>query len=136
MENLELAWRRITTGDNANYKNLFRDIYYAYEVALIPNLTDLSQRLVGGSYVASKPERIYSPKASGLHRPISLLHIEDQIVLQAFANLAAIQTEKRRQPVQSSSVFSNIFQKQKSIFFVERWQVSFARFQDKTEQLY
>jgi len=48
MKNLELAWRRITTGGNYQYKRLYRPIYYAYEVALAKNLTDLRQRLLRG----------------------------------------------------------------------------------------
>ncbi len=88
-DNVELAWRRITTCGNHQYKRLYRSLYYAYEVALDSNLRDLRQRLLGGAYEPEHPERIYLPKASGLHRPLALLNIEDQIVLQAFANLAA-----------------------------------------------
>ena len=68
--NLELAWRRITTGGNYQYKRLYRSIYYAYEVALDRNLRDLRQRLLGGTFEARTPERIYVPKPSGLHRPL------------------------------------------------------------------
>ena len=64
--NLELAWRRITTGGNFQYKRLYRHIYYAYEIALGANLADLRQRLLGGAFAARHPERIYVPKASGL----------------------------------------------------------------------
>lgn len=81
LRNLELAWRRITTGGNYQYKQLYRSLYYAYEVALDANLRDLRQRLLGGAFEARHPERIYVPKASGLHRPLALLNIEDQIVL-------------------------------------------------------
>ena len=84
-KNLTLAWRRITTGGNYQYKHLYRPIYYAYEVALDANLADLRQRLLGGAFEPRHPARIYVPKASGLHRPLALLNIEDQIVLQAFA---------------------------------------------------
>ena len=45
-KNLRLAWRRITTGGNYQYKHLCRPIYYAYEVALDANLADLRQRLL------------------------------------------------------------------------------------------
>ena len=31
--NLRLAWRRITTGGNQQYKRFYRPIYYAYESA-------------------------------------------------------------------------------------------------------
>ena len=54
-QNLELAWHRITTGGNYQYKRLYRHIYYAYEVALDANLADLRQRLLGGAFEARVP---------------------------------------------------------------------------------
>ena len=60
--NLELAWRRITTGGNQQYKYLYRSLYYAYEVALKANLRDLRQRLLGGTFSPSHPKRIYVRK--------------------------------------------------------------------------
>ncbi|HQP38035.1 MAG TPA: hypothetical protein PLI95_22785, partial [Polyangiaceae bacterium] len=134
--NLELAWRRITTGGNHQYKRYFRPLYVAYEVALDSNLADLRKRLEGGSFTPRQPERIYLPKASGLHRPLSLLHIEDQIVLQAFANLAAKKLYPRRQPLQFKVVFSNILQRDNSIFFFKRWQETYAAFQRRIEKHY
>lgn len=127
--NLRLAWRRITTGGNQQYKRLYRGLYYAYEVALESNLTDLRQRLLGGTFVAQHPERMYIPKASGLHRPVTLLDLEDQIVLQAFANLAAARMQTRRAPLQFRVVFSNILEKPTSPFFFRRWQDTYAAFQ-------
>lgn len=134
--NLELAWRRITTGGNHQYKRLFRNLYVAYEVALDDNLADLRRRLLGGAFVARQPERIYLPKSSGLHRPLSLLHIEDQIVLQAFANLAARKLYPRRAPLQFKVVFSNILQRNSSIFFFKRWQDTYAAFQRRIHKHY
>lgn len=130
-KNLELAWRRITTGGNQHYKQFYRNLYLAYEVALEANLRDLRQRLLGGSFEACHPERIYVPKASGLHRPLSLLTIEDQIVFQAFANLAAKTMQTRRGPLQSKVVFSNILEKPDSIFFFRRWQETYRAFQKR-----
>jgi len=127
--NLKLAWRRITTGGNQQYKRLFRGLYYAYEVALEANLSDLRQRLLGGTFVAQHPERLYLPKASGLHRPVTLLDLEDQIVLQAFANLAAARMQSRRSHLQFRVVFSNILEKRDSLFFFRRWQETYAAFQ-------
>jgi Reverse transcriptase (RNA-dependent DNA polymerase) len=134
--NLELAWRRITTGGNHQYKRLFRHLYVAYEVALNDNLSDLRRRLVGGSFEPCQPERVYLPKSSGLHRPLSLLHIEDQIVLQAFANLAAKRLYPRREPLQFRVVFSNILQRNNSIFFFKRWQATYAAFQRRIRKHY
>jgi hypothetical protein len=136
MKNLELAWRRITTGGNYQYKRLYRPVYYAYEVALKQNLKDLRQRLRGGSFEARHPERIYVPKASGLHRPLALLSIEDQIVLQAFGNLAAKRMQKRRAPLQFKVVFSNILERPDSIFFFRKWQDTYGAFQRRIKKHY
>ena len=135
-KNLELAWRRITTGGNYQYKRLYRHLYNVYEVALADNLDDLRQRLLGGSFNPQSPERIYIPKASGLHRPLTLLNIEDQIVLQAFANLAAQKIQKRRSPLQFTTVFSNLLEKPDSIFFFRRWQETYSMFQEKINNYY
>lgn len=135
-QNLDLAWRRITTGGNYQYKRLYRPIYYAYEVALEANLADLRQRLLGGAFEPRHPERIYVPKASGLHRPLALLNIEDQIVLQAFANLAAKRMQKRRAPLQFKVIFSNILEKPHSIFFFRRWQQTYEAFQRRIKKHY
>lgn len=129
MPNLRLAWRRITTGGNHQYKRFFRNLYYAYEIALENNLKNLQERLRGGVFEASTPERIYLPKSSGLHRPLALLRIEDQIVLQAFANLAAKKLHKRRAPLQFRIVFSNLLQTSNSIFFFRQWQQTYGAFQ-------
>jgi hypothetical protein len=47
--NLELAWRRITTGINHQHKRYFRQLYYTYELALNANLRDLHQRNLPGA---------------------------------------------------------------------------------------
>jgi len=130
-QNLELAWRRITSGNNQQYKRFYRDLYYAYEVAVEANLRDLRSRLLGGTFVPSLPERIYVPKSSGLHRPLSLLGIEDQIVLQAFANLAAKRLQPRRAALQFKVVFSNILEKPGSIFFFRHWQQTYRDFEKR-----
>ena len=134
--NLQLAWKIISTGGNFQYKRLYRQLYYSYEIALENNLRNLGERLRGGSYKAFTPERIFIPKPSGLHRPITLLHIEDQIVLQAFANLAAKRMQKRRSALQLKSIYSNILQKNDSIFFFRKWQSTYAAFQRKIQENY
>ena len=136
LQNLNLAWRRITTGGNYQYKNLYRRIYYIYEVALNANLKDLRQRLLGGTFNACSPERIYLPKPSGLHRPLALLNIEDQIVLQAFANLAAKRMQSSRSELQFKVVYSNILEQPDSIFFFRRWQKTYNAFQQQIKMHY
>lgn len=134
--NLRLAWRRITTGSNLQYKRLFRSLYLAYEVALDANLLDLRERLIGGAFTPRHPERFYVPKASGLHRALGLLNIEDQIVLQALANLAARRVQARRAPLQFRAVFSNILTKPDNIYFFRRWQNTYRAFQERIRSHY
>lgn len=45
-KNLELAWRRITTGGNYQYKRLYRSVYNAYEVALEQQLRRTVERML------------------------------------------------------------------------------------------
>ena len=85
---------------------------------------------------ARNPERIYVPKPSGLHRPLALLHVEDQLVLQAFANLAAQRMQRHRAPLQFKVVFSNILEKPASIFFFRRWQDTYGAFQRRIRKHY
>ena len=134
--NLKLAWKRITTGANLQYKQSYRDLYSVYEVALDANLRDLRQRIIGGTFKPHPPERIYLPKPSGLHRPITLLHIEDQIVLQAFANLAAKKVHRHCAPLQFKVIFSSILQKPDSIFFFRKWQETYSAFQQRIRKQY
>lgn len=89
-------------------------------------MRELSRRLRENTYEPQEPIRIYTPKASGLQRPISLLHIEDQIVLQAFANLYARLLRERRKRVERKVVFSNFLNSDDSIFFVEEWRKGFS----------
>lgn len=134
--NLELAWRRITTGGNHQYKTYFRALYSAYELSLDHNLADLRQRVLAGTFEPRRATRVYLPKESGLHRPLTLLNLEDQIVLQAFANIAASRIYARRQPLQSQVVFSNILEAPNSIFFFRKWQDTYTAFQKRARRFY
>lgn len=126
--NLTLAWRRISTATNHQYKSIFRELYSAYELAAHDNIRRLNSRLKG-NWKPTSPERIYLPKPSGLQRPISLLHIEDQIVEQALANVIALKLATRRQRVEGQSVFSNVLAPSlDSIFFLKNWQVTYRLF--------
>jgi hypothetical protein len=74
--------------------------------------------------------RIYIPKSSGLLRPITLLAIEDQIVLQAIANKIALHIRARRRKVELKQVFSNCLERHaNSIFFLQDWRNSYQAFQ-------
>ena len=119
--NLHLAWRRIIASKDARYKNFFRPLLEAYELSLDENIRDLRQRIKNDVYVPKPPLRVYKPKPSGLQRPLSLLHVEDQIVLQAITNLVAEKLRSRRVRLENKNIFSNKLGGKASPFFLEDW---------------
>jgi hypothetical protein len=135
--NLTLAWGRITTGLNHQHKRYFRHIYAAYSTALRQNLADLSRRLRLGSYAPQEPTRLFLPKASGLQRPLTLLCVEDQIVLQAVANIFAARVLMVRRSLELKAVYSNVLTaKQDSIFFLRDWRDTYEAFTKRIRDLY
>src|SRR4030042_2229433 len=129
LSNLSLAWRRLTTTKDARYKNFFRHVYEAYELSWEANIKDLRKRLKYFTYTPTNPVRIYYPKASGLQRPITLLSLEDQIILQALANLFANKFRDVRQPLLGKAVFSNwLSHPNDSEFFLNDWQYGYKSY--------
>jgi retron-type reverse transcriptase len=132
IQNLKLAWRRINTGKNLQYKRFFREFYLVYEGAVDDNLKELHKKLLSRVWIPNYSARIYLPKPSGLQRPISLLGIEDQILLQAISNGFAKKLSAKRKLVELKTVFSNKLSESKdSIFFTEQWQGTYRAFQNK-----
>ena len=132
--NLKLAWRRVSTSGNISYKRFYRSIYLAYELAVDDNLKLLHKKLQG-SWEPTKPVRVYIPKSSGLQRPITLLPLEDQILLQCIANIFSKKLYKRRKQVEYKIVFSNILNSPKdNIFFLEDWHKTYSQFQNKCRE--
>lgn len=137
IQNLRLAWRRINTGRNLQHKHFFRDVYLVYETALDQNLKDLRDQLTHNAWKPSHPVRLYIPKPSGLQRPITLLGLEDQILLQAVANVFARKLRSRRREVELITVYSNILSyRANSIFFTRPWQESYNKFQERCRFLF
>lgn len=137
IRNLDLAWNRILSGANYKYKKYFRDLYNTYDVSIQKNIQHLSERLEGQSYQPKEPIIIYEPKPSGYIRPISLLTIEDQIVLQAISNLYAKKFSSVRRKYENVTVFSNITDRKKdSLFFYEKWINSYNNFQIQSQNLF
>ncbi|MEZ5491910.1 MAG: reverse transcriptase domain-containing protein [Gammaproteobacteria bacterium] len=108
-----------------------------YESAADEHIKELRKTLAAKAWQPSHATRIYLPKPSGLQRPLSLLDIEDQIVLQAIANQFATKLYKKRQRVELETVFSNkLASPRDSIFFMERWQTTYSAFQDKCTEAF
>jgi hypothetical protein len=137
-KNLKLAWSRLNTGQNIQYKNYYRNLFVAYEITEKQNLKRLSERLKGGSYKPSGVLRFYLPKFSGLQRPITFLHLDDLIVYQAFANVVAKKFSKEKERVEFKNVFSNTINRNKnsSIFFLKKWQEGYGKFISKIKEYY
>ena len=136
-QNLKLAWRRINTATNLQYKRFFRESYLVYESGVDKNLREFRKVLKAGVWKPKHSTRIYLPKPSGLQRPISLLDIEDQIMLQAIANEVAEKLRHKRYRVELKTVFSNkLGSPSGSIFFMERWQETYRAFQEKCVEVF
>lgn len=135
-QNLKLAWRRLNTSQNVQYKRFFREAYLVFESSLEGNIRHLHDCLEAQAWSPHHANRVYLPKPSGLQRPISLLDIEDQILLQAFANKVAKRLTKKRKSVELDSVFSNQLGATGSIFFTERWDKTYPKFQQRCEKAY
>ena len=134
IKELKLALQRLSTGRNIPYKRFFRSIYLTYQLAADDNLKRLRQQ-IQGNWEAQKPRRIYTPKPSGLQRPITLLNIDDQIVLQLLANRIATKVYKRRKKIEHKVVFSNVLSSPKdNVFFLEDWHRTYSHFQKKCEK--
>ena len=80
IENLRLAWQRVRSNPDRNYKSHFRSAYSAYAIADEAQLAHLRDRLKRSIYQPGEACKLYLPKPSGILRPYSLLCVEDQIV--------------------------------------------------------
>ena len=78
--NFALAFQRIVRGQNTEYKQYYRHALASYNLALKDNLEDLLHNIKVGAYNASPPTVIFSPKPTGVLRPLKLLVIQDLIV--------------------------------------------------------
>jgi len=134
--NLTLAWKRIIAGSNISYKNTSRLIYESYQLAYKRNLLDLQSRIRNRVYQPSSPLRMYYPKPSGLQRPITLLAIEDQIVLQSIANIFAEKIRSSRVSLEGKAIFSNLLGDKGSIFFVKEWTEGYDTLHKKLRNSY
>lgn len=137
-KNLYLAWMRVKTGQNIYYKNYYRDLLAGYEIAEKENLANLSERLKGGSYNPSSIVKFYVPKASGLHRPISFLNLDDLIVYQGLCNILVEKLSEKRIKFEKTFVFSNILNRKSnsSLFLFKKWQVGYNAYNKKIEQYF
>jgi len=138
LRNLRLALARLKTAQNLFYKNYYRDLFVGYELSKEKNLKNLHQRLKGHSYKPYKILKIFLPKPSGLHRPITFLSLDDLIIYQATCNVIADKFSRKRQEVEFENVFSYILNRdrEKNIFFLKKWQEGYLKFIRRIKSYY
>ncbi|MBI5640803.1 MAG: RNA-directed DNA polymerase [Nitrospirae bacterium] len=131
-KNLDLAWSRIKTAQNIQYKNYYRSLFLSYELSKVENLHKLSERLKGKSFSPSRILRFYLPKSTGLHRPLSFLFLDDMILYQAMVNIIADKFSDKRLVVENENVYSNILNRDedKNLFFFKKWQEGYSKFRN------
>ncbi len=134
VSNLQCAWKWIKRNPEAKYKNYFREIYSAYDLAKNDNLSDLSERLLNETYEPKSGQRIYIPKSELLLRPFLILGVEDQIVYQAFANIIAEKHKKAFGNYYLINTFGNVYSGKKNFFL--RWQKCYKDFSSRVGGCY
>lgn len=107
-EQLKTGLIHFRNAQETRYKNYYREVLAAYSLAEDENLSGLSSRLRGGSYVPRRPIVINVPRPDGLLRPTTLLHLDDLIVYEAVATVLAGKFAGIRKQFEKKSVFSNI----------------------------
>ena len=126
--NFELAFQRIVRGQNKEYKSFFRHLYPSYQLGLSANLDDLMKALKSGRYEPSTATCVYSPKQSGVLRPLRLLSLTDQVVYQATANAVADAFRVQQQKYAFSRSFGAIIGSSTSPYFYRSWRVCYRAF--------
>lgn len=127
-ENLQLAWARVRASTDTTYKGYFRELYAAYASADVPLLKHLHDRLSRGIYHPEDACKVYLPKPSGILRPISLLSVEDQIVYQALANIAAEHLAPHIRKRYDREVFGHQYAGSMGPWFYKKWTNGYRAF--------
>ena len=128
LRNFELAFQRIVRGQNKEYKNFFRHLLPTYQLGLRDNLLDLIDDIKRGAFEPSPATCVFSPKASGVLRPLCLLQLKDQIVYQAIANVLANAFKPEQDKHKYKKCYGAIFDSNNSPFFYRSWRRSYRKF--------
>jgi hypothetical protein len=126
--NFDLAFTRLLTGSNGQYKDYFRHLYSTYDLSRTANLEHLIADIRSGKYSPSTPTMVYMPKSSGVLRPLALLCIEDQIVYQAMANVIATVFHREQWRLADKKCFGAIYGGDQNPYFYRSWKDSYHSF--------
>lgn len=136
-ENLKLAWIRIQTSTEYDYKRLTSDAALAFSWNLESNLKHLASEISENIYEPSKTSKYYLPKKTGLVRPIAILSIKDQIFYQAIVNLICKAKYTTIKSLRQSSVFGGFNIKEPdSKFFLTEWKYEYNLYKQKIKQAF
>jgi len=104
-KNIRLAYTRLINSSTIDVKNYFGE--ELFKIDLRGNLKKLSNQLIEGTYIPSKPFKYSEPKKSNTQRVKTILSINDSLVYMAITNHIA---EKMYDELNSTSkfVFGNI----------------------------
>jgi hypothetical protein len=134
LANLDRAWRWMLSNPDAVYKGYFRTLYANYGVANVELLNDLSDRLRRRVYEPGPSCKLFLPKPSGILRPYSLITVEDQIVYQALINVVAERLYPKVKHRYRREVFGHLYAGGRSTWFYQKWQHSYAAFNEAAYQ--
>jgi hypothetical protein len=126
--NVTLAFQRVVRGQNREYKAFFRHLYPSFQLGLSENVRDLIEAIRHGRYEPSEAICVYSPKPSGVLRPLRLLTLSDQVVYQAIGNVVAHAFRKQQQKLAFDRSFGAIVGGATAPFFYRSWKVSYRAF--------
>jgi len=139
-ENLKLSWERVNRWQEKTVKDQFGIKTFRYN--LDENLKTLSQLLLSGIYVSSKPEKFFVPKSSKMQRTKTVLCIEDALVYQAIANIIAVSAYDKVSK-NNSFVFGSVLnpetklgteifhsKNESNFFFFQHWKMLYPKFKD------
>ena len=137
--NLKIAWERCLRDSNRDVKDYAGIDLFGF--SLEENLTHLSEMLVSGKYVPSRPAKFYEPKATGTQRSKTILCIEDAIVYQCIIDTIATRAYEESNQFESF-VFGSVLHHEVSMgtallslenpkyFFFEFWMEKWTKFAD------
>lgn len=136
ISNIQLAWKRTLTTQDAYYRNLQRLELNAFAWAEEENLRQLQKELSSNIFTPSETMKVYKPKPSGLVRPITVLCIRDTIVYQAIANLIAMRARSRFSKYYFKNTFSNILRKGDYQYFFMDWKFCYGKLNSARQQAF
>jgi Reverse transcriptase (RNA-dependent DNA polymerase) len=127
-DNLRRALRWTLSNTDRHYRHYFRETYSAFASIQDELVEDLRASLKRGEFVAQSATKLFTPKASGVLRPMSLLRFEDQVVYQACANLIAERLHHRVRHRYMRSVFGHLYAGATSPYFYRSWRRGYRAF--------